>query len=78
MDTIEWLKNILEQLENFTITESLGKCKNTFDLLCIVNYLLETIIDNCRYELETEKQKKDFEELIKIKDNILLIKNNNV
>lgn len=76
--SIEDLANILEKHENFTITEALTECKNTFDLLCVVNYLLDNIIELSRYELETEQQKQDFEELKKIKDKILYIKNNNV
>lgn len=80
MDLIEWLSNIIErnQIENFTIVEALKECKNTFDLLCIVNYLLDNIIDLTRYEIETEQQQKDFNELIKVKDIILNIKNKNV
>lgn len=76
--SIEDLANILEKYESFTITEALTECKNTFDLLCIVNYLLDNIINLTRYELETEQQRQDFEELKKIKDKILIIKNNNV
>lgn len=78
MDYIAYLSQILKKFENFTISESLKESKNTFDLLCIVNYLLENIIDLTRYEIEIEQQAKDFEDLKKIKDKILLIKNNNI
>lgn len=78
MDTIKWLENILSQCENFTITEALKESKNTFDLLCIINYLLDNVIDLTRYEIETKQEQKDFEELKKIKDKILKIKNRNI
>ena len=41
-------------------------------------YLLDDIIDLTRYNIETEQEQKDFEELQKIKGKILIIKNNNV
>ena len=72
------LIEILEKYENFTITEALKDCKSIFDLLCIINYLLDDIIDLTRYNIETEQEQKDFEELQKIKGKILIIKNNNV
>ena len=75
---MEKLIETLQQYENFTITESLKESKNTFDLLCIINYLLDDVIDNIRYELETNEDKKDFETLKKIKDDILQIKNRNL
>lgn len=79
MNTIEWLRDIIErnEIENFTIAEALKECKNTFDLLCIVGYLLDDIVNLTRYEIETEQQQKDFNELIKVKDIILNIKNKN-
>ena len=72
------LIEILEKYENFTITEALKDCKSIFDLLCIVNYLLDDIIDLTKYNIETEQEQKDFEELQKIKNKIRIIKNNNV
>ena len=76
--TIEKLAEILEEKENFTITEALLQTNKTpFDLLCIINYILADILDLTRYELETEQDKKDYDELIKIKDKILEIKNRN-
>ena len=72
------LIEILEKHENFTITEALKDCKSIFDLLCIINYLLYDIIDLIRYNIESEQEKKDFEELQKIKNKILIIKNNNI
>ena len=67
----------LEKYEVFTITEALRETKSTFELLCIINNILYDVIELTRYELETEEQKQDFEELIKIKDKILIIKNKN-
>ena len=78
MDTVGYLANILEQCEAFTISEAINKSKNTFDMLCVVNYLLGDIIDATRYEIETEQQQIDYNNLIKIKDVILNIKNNNI
>lgn len=75
---MEELLKIFEKYENFTITEALKDCKNTFDLLCIVNYLLSDIIDETRNNIEDEDDQKDFNELIKIKDKILIIKNKNM
>lgn len=75
---MEKLIETLQQYENFTITESLKDCKDTFDLLCIINYLLDDVIDNIRYELETNEDEKDFETLKKIKDDILQIKKRNL
>ena len=72
------LIEILEKYENFTITESLKDCKSIFDLLCIINYLLGDVIDLTRHNIETEQEQKDFKELQKIKDKILVIKNNNI
>lgn len=72
------LIEILEKYEIFTITEALKDCKSIFDLLCIINYLLGDVIDLTRYNIETEQEQKDFEELQKIKDKILVIKNNNI
>jgi hypothetical protein len=70
------LIKILDNTENFTIAESIYQADKTpFDLLCIINYLLENIINCATYELETEQDKKDYKELIKIKDKILKIKN---
>lgn len=74
---ITLLLTLLENYENFTITEALKETKTAFELLEIVNYLLYNIIDLTRYELKTEEQKRDFEELKKIKDKILIIKNKN-
>lgn len=71
------LIEILEKYENFTITEALKESKSVYDLLCIINNILYDVIDLTRYELETEEQKQDFEELKKIKDKILIIKNKN-
>lgn len=71
------LIEILEKYENFTITEALKEIKSPYDLLCIINNILYDVIDLTRYELETEEQKQDFEELKKIKDKILIIKNKN-
>lgn len=71
------LIEILDKYEIFTITEALKDCKSIFDLLCIVNYLLEDILDLTIYNIGTEQEQKDFEELQKIKDKILMIKNNN-
>lgn len=77
MNTIEWLRDIIErnQIENFTITEALKECKSTFDLLCIVNYLLDDIIDLIRidlirYEKGTIIEQQNFNRLLKIKDMI--------
>ena len=72
------LIEILEKYENFSITEALKDCKSIFDLLCIINYLLDDIIDLTRYNIEIEQEQKDFNELIKIKDKILTIKNNSL
>ena len=77
MDTVEFLANILEQCENFTISEAINQSKNAFDVLSIVNYLIGDVIDATRYEIETEQQQIDYNNLIKIKDVILNIKNNN-
>lgn len=77
-NTICELTEILKECENFTIAEALYNTdKNNFDLLCIVNYLLGDILNLTRYEIETEEEEKDFQELIKIKDKILEIKNRN-
>lgn len=77
-NTICELAEILKECENFTIAEALYNTdKNSFDLLCIVNYLLGDILNLTRYEIETEEEDKDFQELIKIKDKILEIKNRN-
>lgn len=77
-NTICELAEILKECENFTIAEALYNTdKNSFDLLCIVNYLLGDILNLTRYEIETEEEEKDFQELIKIKDKILEIKNRN-
>lgn len=78
MDIVEYLSNILEQCEAFAISEAINHSKNTFDMLCIVNYLLDNILNNTRYEIETEQQQHDYNKLIEIKDNILQIKNNNI
>ena len=78
MDYIKYLSQILENFENFTISEAIKESKNVFDLLCIVNYLLDNIVELARYEIETDQQQQDFEELQKIKDKILIIKNNNI
>ena len=76
---MEELIKILEEKENFTITEALTQTSKTpFDLLCIINYLLADILDLTRYERETEQDEKDYQELIKIKDKILEIKNRNI
>ena len=72
------LIEILEKYEIFTITEALKDCKSIFDLLCIINYLLGDVIDLTRHNIETEQEQKDFKELQKIKDKILVIKNNNI
>lgn len=74
---ITLLLTLLKNYENFTITEALKETKTTYDLLCIINNILYDVIDLTRYELETEEQKQDFEELKKIKDKILIIKNKN-
>ena len=78
MDNIEYLTNILEQFEPFTIAEATSNAKSAFDMLCVVNYLLDNILNNVRYEIETEQQQIDYNKLIEIKDNILQIKNNNI
>lgn len=78
MDTVEFLSNILEQCEAFTISEAINKAKSSFDVLCIINYLIGDVIDATRYEIETEQQQVDYNNLIKIKDIILNIKNNNI
>lgn len=75
---MEELLKILEKYENFTITEALKDCKSTFDLLCIINYLLNDVIDETRNNIEDEDDQEDFNELIKIKDKILIIKNKNI
>lgn len=62
------LLDILEKHENFTITEALKDCKNTFDLLCIINYILDNIIDE-------EKNNFAIDELVEIKNKILNTKN---
>lgn len=76
MNTIEWLRDIIEknQIENFTITEALKECKSTFDLLCIVNYLLDDIIDLTECKTYTIEEQQNFKRLLKIKDMILKIK----
>ena len=71
------LIEILEKYEIFTITEALKELKSPYELLCIINNILYDIINLTRYEIETKEQKKDFEELKKIKDKILIIKNKN-
>lgn len=77
-NTICELAEILKECENFTVAEALYNTdKNSFDLLCIVNYLLGDILNLTSYEIETEEEYKDFQELIKIKDKILEIKNRN-
>lgn len=75
MNSVEYLENILEQVEPFTIAEATSKTKNAFDMLCVVNYLLYDIIDAIYYEQETERDHETFEKLQKIKDDILEIKN---
>ena len=72
------LEKILENKENYTITQALKETKSTFDLLCIINYILYDIIDETRYNIENKQQQKDFEDLQKIKDKILSIKNRNI
>lgn len=78
MNTVEWLKDIIERnkIENFTITEALKECKSTFDLICIVNYLLDDIIDLTSFETGTIEEQQNFNRLLKIKDMIFKIKNN--
>jgi len=78
MDTVEFLSNILEQCEAFTISEAINRSKNSFDVLCVINYLIGDVIDATRYEIETEQQQSDYNKLIEIKDIILNIKNNNM
>lgn len=78
MNYIEYLANILENFEAFTISEAINESKSSFDVLCIINYLLGDIIDATRYEIENEQQQQQFNELMKIKDKILMIKNNNM
>lgn len=72
------LLKVLENKENYTITQALKETKSTFDLLCIINYILYDIIDETRYNIENKQQQKDFEDLQKIKDKILSIKNRNI
>ena len=72
------LLEVLEKYENFTITEALKDCKSTFDLLCIINYLLGDVIDETRKNIEGEDDQDDFNEHLKIKDKILTIKNKNI
>lgn len=78
MNTVEWLKDIIERnkIENFTITEALKECKSTFDLICIVNYLLDDIIDLTSFETGTIEEQQNFNRLLKIKNMIFKIKNN--
>ena len=69
---------LLEKSENFTIAEALYSTdKTSFDLLCIINYILGDILRLTAYELETEQDNKDYKELVKIKNKILEIKNRN-
>lgn len=75
---MEELLKTLEKYENFTITEALKDCKSTFDLLCIINYLLGNVIDETRNNIEDEDDQEDFNELLKIKDKILIIKTKNI
>ena len=72
------LIELLEKSENFTIAEALYSTdKTSFDLLCIINYILGDILMLTAYELETEQDNKDYKELVKIKNKILEIKNRN-
>ena len=75
MDNIEYLTNILEQFEPFTIAEATSNAKSAFDMLCVVNYLLYDIIDAVYYEQVTERDHTTMEQLEKVKDIILEIKN---
>ena len=75
MDNIEYLTNILEQFEAFTIAEAISNSKSAFDMLCVVNYLLYDIIDAVYYEQVTERDHATTEQLVKVKDVILEIKN---
>lgn len=72
------LIELLNNKENFTIAEAIYQTdKTSFDLLCIINYILGDILRLTAYELETEQDNKDYKELIKIKNKILEIKNRN-
>lgn len=78
MEKLTELTELLENSENFTIAEALYNTNKTpFDLLCIINYILGDVLTLTAYELETKQDKKNYNELVKIKDKILEIKNKN-
>ena len=67
--------NELNQDKLFLISEKINENGNASDLLVLINCLLYDLINKIRYEQETEQDKKTFEKICKIKDQILKIKN---
>lgn len=71
----EKLVEIFERLEPYSIAQLIGENKEPFDILCTINYLLADLLELVRYNIETEEEQKDFNELANIKDIIITIKN---
>lgn len=69
------ITKLIENLEPYAIAQIIGENKNSFDILCTINYILADLLDLLRYNIETEEEQKDFDKLTKIKDTILEIKN---
>ena len=67
--------NEMDQDKLFLISEKINENGNASDLLVLINFLLYDLINKIRYEQETEQDKKTFEKICKIKDQILKIKN---
>lgn len=67
--------NEMDQDKLFLISEKINENGNASDLLVLINCLLYDLINKIRYEQETEQDKKTFEKICKIKDQILQIKN---
>lgn len=67
--------NEIDQDKLFLISEKINENGNASDLLVLINCLLYDLINKIRYEQETEQDKKTFEKICKIKDQILQIKN---
>lgn len=73
----DYILNIeeLDQDKLFRLSEEINEKGEAFDLLVLINCLLYDLLEKTRYNQETEQDKKTFEELQKIKDKILKIKN---
>jgi len=72
------LGELIERLENYSISCSITENKNAFDILSIINYLLSDLLDLIQYEAVTEEERKDQKTLKEIKNKILEIKNKNI